>query len=219
MGKDHDRIEWESSYRLAFGRLLVGATAYRQRIFELKSQRHGGDWLLQNLGIFTRQYPPAVLDILRRDAALGKLPVIEHAAAKRPLEVASSNVEGNGATSAVRGIRIFTLDIEHWPLTRLERELNVFIGLRPESAPIEAVRRWTEWAGALEPAVTEFRYLLEEGKKFFTRANLALLPYVVDDPRLQEELLWMVLSREGEAKPETRRKPGVLKRLLMGLNS
>ena len=219
MGKDHDRIEWENSYRLAFGRLVVGATPYRQRIFELKSQRHGGDWLLQNIRIFSRQYPPAVLDILRRDAALGKLPVIEvpiNAQAKRP-----PDVDGNGSTSAVRGIRIFALDMDDWPLARLERQLNEFAGMRPEAAPIEEIRRWTEWANALEPTVAEFRYLLEEGKKFFTRANLALLPYVVDDRALQEQLLWMVLSREGEAKaePEAPRKAGMLKRLLMGLNS
>jgi hypothetical protein len=215
MGKDHDRIELEPAYdlayRLAFGRLLAGATGYRQRIFELKSQRHGGDWLLQNLRIFSKQYPTAVLDILRRHAALGKLPLVECA------PTPPSN--GGGAAGAVRGIRIFALDTEDWPLTRLARQLGEFAGLRVESAPIEEVRRWTEWANALEAEVTEFRYLLEEGRKFFTRTNLALLPYAVDDPALHEELLWMVVSREGEAKPEAPRKPGVLKRLLMGLNS
>src|SRR5207253_1836864 len=101
--------------------------------------------------------------------------------------------------------------------------LNEFLKTTPDSMPFDQVLHWSDWHKTLEARLVEYRQLIDEGKKFFRRDNLALLQYLAEDPKTQDELSWMVW---GEANAEAPRalarsrpakKPGSLQRILKRL--
>jgi hypothetical protein len=169
-----------------------------------------------------------VTEILRKHAGLSQVVVFEspiHASAFETADTADAGGairDSREPVGTILGIRIFKLNVDRWPLLELEKKLDEFQQVDAEHAPFEDVRSWAGWAHTLEATLAEFRVVLEEGKKFFTRRNLDLLSYLVDDREVREQLMWMVLGKEAHEPnvpvPKLE-KPSMLQRLLRGLNS
>ncbi|GEM_PF-4913981 len=214
MRKQYDRAEREFPFRLSLRQVVTDAERLRKRIHALQAPPHGGEWLLQNLRRFAKLYPPALMATLRKVAPQGEANVFEsrlrahlkqNAAAGR-----NAGVENNSAhdvrepRGTVCGLKIFTLDLEHWPVFQLEAELNEFLKLDHDTIPFDQVMRWNEWTQALELRLDEYQHLIYDGKKFFRRDNLALLQYLAEEQKTQDELSWMVW---GEASAEAPKPP------------
>lgn len=179
MRKVYDRAEREYPQRQTLRHLAATVAHLHERLRICQEQEHGGKWLHQNLRSFAKLYPRPVLEIARRHAEQGEVRL---------------TLERN--TVFVRGLRIFTLDTENWPATEIDTELNRFAALDPDNMPFHEVRQWCEWKETLESRITGFEELLHEGRKFFRRANLALLPHLVSERESQEQLSWMVWSND-----------------------
>jgi hypothetical protein len=186
MRKVYDRAEREHPHRQALHDTAASAENLRQRLRTFQEQPHGGKWLHQNLRSFAKLYPRPLLEIARRHAERGEVMVTV-----------------NQSRALVRGLKAFTLDTENWPLVELELELDRFLDLDPDNMPFNEVRRWCEWASTFESRIANCENLLEEGRKFFRRSNLALLQYLVSEKETQEQLSWMVWSNASGEQPST----------------
>jgi len=180
MRKEFDRAEREYPYRHTLRQTVTDAARLRKRIQVLQTQLHGGEWLLQSLRRFEKLYPRPLLETARCHAAKGEVNVFE----------APSRV----ARGTVRGLKIFALDIQNWPLFEIEIELNEFLKLMADEMSFDQVLHWFEWTKTLEPRLAEYKQLIDEGRKFFRRDNLALLQYLAEDQQTREQLSWIVWS-------------------------
>lgn len=198
----YDRAEREYPRRLPLHLIVPIADRIRRRIHALNRQPHGGEWLLQTLDRFTKRYPRGLIELLRRHGeqgdeahlleAIPRQKAVKHSgAAPRPV-------------NRVRGIKIFTVNTDQWPPMQFEEELDDFLKLHFDHVPLDELARWVDWSHTLELRLAECEHLITEGRKFFQRDNLALLPYIVEDLQLREQLSWIVWSVEVPAEKGTR---------------
>ena len=222
MRKEYDRAEREYLHREPLRQAIADAERVRKRIHALQAPPHGGEWLLRNLRRFAKLYPAALIETVRQHAREGEVNVfesrlrahLEHTA----VAAGSASAKPNPAhyvhqpRGTVRGLKIFTLDVDHWPLYELELELNEFQQLNADTLRFDQVLHWSEWSKNLELHLADHRYLIEEGRKFFRRDNLALLQYLAEDAKTQEQLSWIVLRDPVGATVPVKTKPRQAKR-------
>ena len=53
------------------------------------------------------------------------------------------------------------------------------------------LRKWAKWVGEVEIKLRESRRLIEDGQKFFTKENIALLAEVALSKNDEKKVMWV----------------------------
>lgn len=200
----YDRTEREQPRRQALRELIARGDRFRETIQLLQLRPHGGNWLLRNLRHFEELYPAAILDAVRRHAGQRQVHISEPAVHADPtgpisnidISIDSATADVPALKTTVRGLRIFTLDTDNWPLFELELELNEFLGLNVDTLASAELTRWMQWAQGLESRLAELEEAIDDGKLFFRRGNLDALQFLVQDQKAREQMAWVVFQSD-----------------------
>lgn len=183
--RDQARI---SEHKIRLNTILEQSSEIKNRAKELKLLLYGANWLYRSLTNFKQAYPADLLSALR-----------ELAADKDDSDILSSLAE-NGAdpfqlerVEQLQGLGIFAADIREVLIGNILKPLKELEELAGDPDANPSLTSYCKWADSLEEQFACAEYLVEEGRKFFTKENLERLisiPLSDDSARLILSLQW-----------------------------